>query len=324
MMRDHAAVEGKVRVLDGVGGHHRTVHLHHGLHGGHLGLVHALHALHHGRHVHGRHLGRLDGVPASLRQDRQVGHLARLSGGVILVPPRSAFLGEGRRGGEKGRNGKGEFDSRHESSPEGYECCEAPGPPHSGGGAMETPCAPGAGETPASTRPALPFGERQSGPAAPRRAPHPFGIAPRQQGDRHDRSGRSAPVPVRQGVLARQQRRQARLSAAGGRVVPGCIMRMDQGWRMCRASCRFSLRITRNQRCAHMGEGMIVIMGHNALRGGGMGDKHRNRQDRDRTRQHLPDGRSPRADRCRLHGSCNADRRDLFQITAWPLSRKNG
>ena len=143
-------------------------------------------------------------------------------------------------------------------------------------------------------------------------------------GDRHDRSGRSASVPVRQGVFARQQRRQARLSAAGGRVVPGCIMRMDQGWRMCRASCRFSLRITRNQRCARMGKGMIVIMGHNALRGGGMGDKHRNRQDRDRTRQHLPDGRSPRADRCRLHGSCNADRRDLFQITAWPLSRKNG
>lgn len=170
----------------------------------------------------------------------------------------------------------------------------------------------------------MPFGERQSGPATPWRAPHPLGVAPRQQGDRHDRSGRSAPVPARQGVLARQQRRQARLSAAGARVVPGCIMRMDQGWRMCRASCRNSLRITRNQRCARMGEGMIVIMGHNALRGGGMGDKHRNRQDRDRTRQHLPDGRSPRADRCRLHGPCNADGRDLFQITARPFPRRNG
>ena len=105
-MRDHPAVEGKVGVLDGVGGHHGAVHLHHGLHGGLLGLIHSFHAAHHAGHVHAlhhpRHPGLLDRVLAALRQDRQVRHGAPLSRHVARLPPGPALLSESRGRGEKG------------------------------------------------------------------------------------------------------------------------------------------------------------------------------------------------------------------------------
>jgi MFS family permease len=99
MMRDHAAVEGEIGVLDVLRHHHGHVHFHRGLHRGLLRLGHwcLLHAGHahsaqHLRHVHAaRHLGHLhvlQGGLASLRQDGKVRHHAL----------HAAVLGDGRCG----------------------------------------------------------------------------------------------------------------------------------------------------------------------------------------------------------------------------------